>query len=74
MPRLSAPDRSWLSAELPDDLAQQFRIRAQAAERSVSAHLRYLIREHLAATAEAPAATPGLRETATAKRGRHEES
>lgn len=70
MPRLSAPDRAWLQAEVPADLAEQFRERAAAADRSAAQHLRHLVREHVSSNSEAPAATPELREDATG-RGRN---
>ena len=68
MPRISSHHRAWLSAEVPLDLAEAFRARARAAERTPTAHLRYLIRSEVS---EAPAVTPRLRKDATGQ-GRHE--
>jgi len=67
MPRVK-PSSRWLSAEVPTELAEAFRARARALERSPTAHLRHLIRSEMS---EAPAATPRLRENATGQ-GRHE--
>jgi len=71
MPKLSAPDRAWLSAEVEADLAERFRACATAADRTPTQELRRLVREFVSSTSEAPAATPGLRETSTALHGRH---
>jgi hypothetical protein len=73
MPKTSAPDRAWLSAEVPVDLAEQFRKRAADADRSATQHLRHLIRGEVSCSSEAPAATPGLREDASRRaRGERE--
>ena len=68
MPRLK-PGHRWLSVEVPTELADAFRSRAHAAERTPTAHLRHLIRSEVS---EAPAVkTPRLRKNATGT-GRHE--
>jgi hypothetical protein len=65
MPRTSAPDRAWLSAEVSADLAERFKSRAAAADRTPTQHLRHLIREEVSSNGETPAAAPGLREDAS---------
>jgi hypothetical protein len=57
--------RVWLTTECPKDLADEFRARAQADERSVSGQIRLLIREYVATTSEG--APP---QGASAKNGR----
>lgn len=47
MPRLTAPDSAWLSAQVPKETARRFREAAQAADRSAAQQLRHLIRTHL---------------------------
>ena len=66
--------RQHISASIPVELAEQFRARAEAEERSISAQLRWALREHLNLNnGEAPATTPGPRKVA-AERGHDENS
>lgn len=67
MPR-HTPGRRWLSAAVPPEIADAFRARAAAAERTPPAHLRWLITLEVSG---APAITPRLRED-VAGQGHHE--
>lgn len=53
MPRLSSPDRAWLSVEVSKEIAEQFRAAAAAEDRTAAQALRYMVRRkaraHLAA-------------------------
>ena len=53
MPRLSSPDKAWLSAEVPRELADRFREAASAADRSAAQELRHLVRGRVAKESKA---------------------
>jgi len=66
---VGARERTWLAADVPTEIAQEFYELARAQHRSGAAHLRHLIREYVSSTSETPASRPGLRED-TAGQGR----
>lgn len=49
MPRLSSPDRAWLSAEVSKELADQFKAAAAAEDRTSAQALRYMVRRKVRA-------------------------
>lgn len=71
MPTTAPPGRAWLQADVERDVAEGFKVAAANADRSATQHLRHLIRQE-ARNGEAPATTPGPRETSTARQGRHD--
>ena len=58
MPRLSSPTKAWLSAEVPAELAEEFRSAAAQADRTPTQHLRHLVREHLVEVNKGTPAAP----------------
>lgn len=48
MPRKTSSEKSWLSAEVPKFLAEQFKKAAESEDRSPTQHLRHLIRRETA--------------------------
>lgn len=65
-------DRTYLGCEVPRELAEGFKAKARAEDRSGKAQLRRLIRDFVL-NGETPAITPGLRKTAQGS-ARHDEA
>jgi hypothetical protein len=59
---VGARERTWLAADVPTEIAQEFYELARAQHRSGAAHLRHLIREYVSSTSESPAGQPSSRD------------